>query len=31
MAQGIKHGMDLVFDSSVPKMWGNDDANDVAP
>jgi len=24
-------GVRLVFDSSVPKMWGKEDAKDVAP
>jgi hypothetical protein len=31
MAQGMREGMRLVLDSSSPKMWGKDEANDVAP
>jgi hypothetical protein len=31
MAQGIMEGIWLVIDSSVPKMWGKEDAKEVAP
>lgn len=31
MAQGIIAGIRFVLDSSSPKMWGKEDAKDVAP
>jgi len=31
MAQGINEGISLVLDSSFPKMWGKDEAKEVAP
>jgi hypothetical protein len=31
MAQGIIEGIWFVIDSSVPKMWGKEDAKEVAP
>lgn len=31
MAQGIIEGIWLVIDSLVPKIWGKEDAKEVAP